>query len=144
MGLWIIFMRDILKGLWLIFLKILALFAFTLFNLLLMIAWRDYVRIILLIIADIIGLIIFMNDRLIWNIFTFFIENFNSFSFSNFFLFIIIMLTFLLVWFFIHKTLVWYTMSALRIVSLQREFCNADIWLLWGFLCKFIQRNEIM
>ncbi len=41
MGLWIFFIRDILKGLLLIFLTILALFAVTLFNLLLMIAWRD-------------------------------------------------------------------------------------------------------
>ncbi len=35
-------------------------------------------------------------------------------------------------------------MSALRIVYLHREFFDADIWLLWSFLCNFIQRNEIL
>lgn len=122
---------------------ILILFAVTLFNLLSMIAWRDYVRIILLIITDIIGLIIFMTDRLILNGLIFFKKNFISFNFSNLFL-LYITLTFLRVWFFIHKTVAWKTMSALRIIYIHREFCNADIWLLWSFFCYFIQRNEIM
>ncbi len=47
-----------------------------------------------------------MNDRLILNGFIFFIENFISFNFRNFFL-LNITLTFLRLWFFIHKTLAW-------------------------------------